>query len=268
MNRTPSPSEGNSRAKTSTTRHNKFFEKSVAVFAALLLWQVVSLLLGRQILLVSPIDVFIKLAEMSVTPDFWGSVAFSFSRIAGGFVIALMSGLALAALAARFHLVEVFLWPYMALVKATPVASFIILCLIFLNAANLSVFISFLMVLPIIYVNVLSGIRNADPKLLEMARVFRVRPLRKLMYIYLPAVRPFLASACTLAAGLSWKAGIAAEVIGIPDGSIGERLYEAKVYISTPELFAWTFVIIAISISFEKLLSILLSKIPHRRENV
>lgn len=250
---------------TSTTSQNKLFEKTIAVFVALLLWQVMSLLLGNQILLVSPIDVFFKLAEMSVTIDFWSSVAFSFSRIVGGFSIALVTGLVLASLAARFHLIEVFLWPYMALVKATPVASFIILCLIFLNASNLSVFISFLMVLPIIYVNILTGIRSADPKLLEMARVFRVRPFRKLVYIYLPSVKPFLASACALSAGLSWKAGIAAEVIGIPDGSIGERLYEAKVYISTPELFAWTFVIIAISIAFEKLLSVILSKIQKRR---
>lgn len=252
---------------TSTTRPSKLLEKLIAILAALLLWQVVSMMLGRHILLVSPVEVFIKLAEMAVTVDFWSSIAFSFSRIAGGFMIALVVGLFLAALAARFRLAEVFLWPYMAFVKATPVASFIILCLIFLNASNLSVFISFLMVLPIIYVNVLSGIQNTDRKLLEMAHVFRVRPLRQLLYIYLPAIKPFLTSACTLSTGLAWKAGIAAEVIGIPDGSIGERLYEAKVYISTPELFAWTFVIIAISISFEKLLSFLLAKLYQGRGN-
>lgn len=197
---------------------------------------------------------------MAGTLDFWESIAFSFLRIAGGFTIALLAGIALAALAARYHLAEVFLWPYMAFVKATPVASFIILCLIFLDASNLSIFISFLMVLPIVYVNVLAGIRNADGKLIEMARVFRIRPMRQLIYIFLPGMKPFLLSAISLAAGLSWKAGIAAEVIGIPDGSIGERLYEAKVYISTPELFSWTFVIILISIVFEKLLVFLLKR--------
>lgn len=86
-----------------------------------------------------------------------------------------------------------------------------------------------------------------------MAKLFRVGAGRRLLYIYLPQLRPYLITACSVALGLSWKAGIAAEVIGIPDGSIGERLYEAKVYLNSADLFAWTVVIIAVSIAFEKL---------------
>ena len=109
------------------------------------------------------------------------------------------------------------------------------------------------MVLPIVYANMLEGIRQTDQKLLEMAKLFRVGAGRRLLYIYLPQLRPYLITACSVALGLSWKAGIAAEVIGIPDGSIGERLYEAKVYLNSADLFAWTVVIIAVSIAFEKL---------------
>ncbi len=219
------------------------------------------MLLSRPLLLVSPFEVFLTLFRLIGQQDFWFSVGFSFVRIGAGFMIALVAGILLAAVAARFRLAEVLLWPYMAFVKATPVASFIILCLIFLAASELSVFISFLMVLPLVYTNVLTGIRTTDKKLLEMAHVFHMRPSRRLLHLYMPAVKPFLLSAASLAAGLSWKAGIAAEVIGIPEGSIGERLYEAKVYISTPDLFAWTFVIIAISIAFEKSLVFLLRRL-------
>lgn len=109
------------------------------------------------------------------------------------------------------------------------------------------------MVLPIVYANMLEGIRQTDQKLLEMAKLLRVGAGRRLLYIYLPQLRPYLITACSVALGLSWKAGIAAEVIGIPDGSIGERLYEAKVYLNSADLFAWTVVIIAVSIAFEKL---------------
>lgn len=116
------------------------------------------------------------------------------------------------------------------------------------------------MVVPIVYTNLLEGIRETDPKLLQMARVFGVRPLRRVLYIYLPQLRPYLLTAASISLGLSWKAGIAAEVIGIPEGSIGERLYEAKVYLSSADLFAWTVVIIAISILFEKLFLLLLQR--------
>jgi hypothetical protein len=109
------------------------------------------------------------------------------------------------------------------------------------------------MVFPIIYANLLEGIKSTDAKLLEMARLFRVPLGRRLRYIYLPHLRPFVLSACGSALGLSWKAGVTAEIIGIPAGSIGERLYEAKVYLDTAGLFAWTVVIVVVSVAFEKL---------------
>ena len=95
-------------------------------------------------------------------------------------------------------------------------------------------------------------IRSMDGQLLEMARVFRVPLGRRIRYIYLSQLLPFLRTAFSLSLGLCWKAGIAAEVIGIPDGSIGERLYESKVYLQTADLFAWTLVIVALSVGFEK----------------
>ena len=59
---------------------------------------------------------------------------------------------------------------------------------------------------------------------------------------------------------MGFKSGIAAEVIGVPDGSIGEGLYLAKIYLSTAELFAWTFMIIVVSTLFEKLFLWILKK--------
>jgi len=117
------------------------------------------------------------------------------------------------------------------------------------------------MVLPIVYTNMLQGIKSTDGKLLEMAWLFRVGWLKKLKYIHIPHLKPFIFSACSVSIGLAWKSGIAAEVIGIPDGSIGEKLYEAKVYLSSSDLFAWTVVIIFLSIAFEKLFILMLKRI-------
>lgn len=204
------------------------------------------------LLLVSPWTALVRLATLSGQDSFWLAVSHSLGRILLGFALALVTGIVLAVVSARWHLVDTLLWPYMAAIKATPVASFIILCLIWLDSRSLSVFISFLMVLPIIYTSVLQGIRATDIQLLEMATVFKVSRWRRLVYIYLPQLRPFLVASCTVATGLAWKAGIAAEVIGIPAGTIGERLYQAKVYLDTGDLFAWTIVVVGLSIVVDK----------------
>ncbi len=184
-------------------------------------------------------------------------MGWSAARIFGGFLLSTLLAVLLAALAAWKNGVGELLAPLVAVIKAVPVASFIILALVWLNSRSLSLFISALMVFPPVYLNVLEGIRRTDGQLLEMARVFRVPFSRRLRYIYLPQIMPYFRTAVSLGLGLCWKAGAAAEVIGLPAGSVGERLYTAKVYFQTPDLFAWTVTIVAVSVLFERLFLIL-----------
>jgi NitT/TauT family transport system permease protein len=151
--------------------------------------------------------------------------------------------------------------PLILMIKATPIASIIILALVWISSKNLSVFIAFLMVLPTMYTTILKGLDSTDEKMLEMAKVFKIKGCKLIRYIYMPSIKPYLIAAASLALGLSWKAGVAAEVIGLPSGTIGESLYTAKIYLNTPELFAWTFLIVAISFIFEKLFIFLLNRI-------
>ena len=167
----------------------------------------------------------------------------------------------LALAAGRLRVVEILLQPYVLAIKSVPVASFIILALIWLKTSYLSLFISFLMVFPALYTNILVGIKSADGQLLEMAQVFRVPWKRRLRMIYLPAIRLFLLAGSATALGMSWKAGVAAEVIGVVSGSIGERLYDAKIYLQTADLLAWTVVIVAMSAGFEWLMLRLLRRV-------
>lgn len=250
----------------STTNNNQsnqhlnipFQIKPWAVFLWLAIWQIASQWIGEPILLVSPIMVIKRLFELILTASFWYSILFSLSRIATGFFCGVLIGSLLAVLSYRYKYISELLTPLILITKTIPVASFIILVLIWVPSKNLSVLISFIMVLPIIYTNVFSGIASTDKELLEMAQVFSLSSWKKIRYIYLSQILPFFQSACSLGLGLCWKAGIAAEVIGIPTDSIGEKLYNAKIYINTADLFAWTIVIIIISIFFEKLILALL----------
>ena len=240
--------------------------KTGAYVLALLVWELAAALLNNRLLLVGPFRVLIRLTQLCREEAFWRAIGFTFSRITLGFCLAFCLSALLAIVSARFPLAETLLQPYMAAVQTVPVASFIVIALLWLSGRRLSIFIAFLMVLPVLYVNFLQGIRAADGKLLEMARVFRMPFANRIRCIYTPAVRPFLLSACRSALGLCWKAGVAAEVIGVCGGSIGGMLYDAKVYLEIEDLFAWTLVIVVISVVFEKVFTWLLGELLTRLE--
>ena len=235
----------------------------------LLVWQGGSMALAAayphgRLLLASPLDALARLLELLPTAAFWGTVGGSALRILGGFLLSCAAAVVCAALAARFRRVRELLAPLVAAVKAVPVVSFIILALVWLRGSQLSLVIAALMVFPAVYGSVLTGILETDRQLLEMARVFRVPLGRRLRAIYLPAVLPYFRAAVSVALGLCWKAGAAAEVIGVSAGTIGERLYTAKVYFQTPDLFAWTAVIVAVSVLFERLFLRLVDRAAER----
>ena len=248
------------KGKNTKSRLAKLF----ASLLALLLWQLAAVLMDNRLLLVGPFQVLLRLGELVRTREFWQACGFTFSRITLGFLLAFCLSMVLAALSARFPLLEILIHPYMAAVKTVPVASFIVIALLWLSGRRLSVFISFLMVLPVLYANFLAGLRAAEGKLLEMARVFSMSGVNRIRCIYLPALEPHCLSGCRSALGLCWKAGVAAEVIGVCGGSVGGMLYDAKVYLEISDLFAWTLVIVLLSVGFEwaflRLLAWLLKK--------
>lgn len=246
---------------------NKNKSKIGGIAFWIIIWEVISRIIGEEILLVSPISTFVRLLELMCEKEFFYIVFLSFFKIALGFIIAFIIGIILSVISYNKKLIQALIEPLMVMIQSVPVASFIILSLLWIRSENLSIFISFLMVCPIIYRNTLNGILNVDKELLEMAEVFRVSKIKRWKYIYSQSVKPFLISACSVGLGLCFKAGIAAEVIGVSRGTLGEKLYEAKVYLYTRDLFAWTVVIVLISVVFQKaflkLLNIIFSKLEN-----
>lgn len=227
----------------------------------LIVWQAAAGLINQRLLLVSPIDTVKALARLVPTRAFWHRIGFSAGRILTGFLLALLAGCLFAVLAHTSQLLHELLAPVMQLVKATPVASFIILALLWIRSKNLSILISFLMVLPVVYSAILEGLSNLDRQLGEMAQVFRIPRVRQTRYIWLPQIWPYLMQSCRVGLGICWKSGVAAEVIGLPSGSLGDALYQAKIYLQTADLFAWTFVIVCASALFERCFLWLLRRI-------
>ena len=233
-------------------QHKRTLQRIGAVLLAILVWEGVALAVGHQLLVPTPLSVLERLAGIWLEEGFWSTIWFTFRKIVAGFLLGLALGLGLGSLAGRFPLFEILFRPWAVMVKSVPVASFIVICLIWMSSARLSIFISFLMVLPIVYTNVLQSIRSVDKQMLEAVEIFRLPWRKRVLYLWLPQMKPYLISACSVGLGISWKAGIAAEIIGIPSGSIGQMFYDAKVYFNTTDLFTWTIIVVVVSVLFEK----------------
>ncbi len=224
----------------------------IALFWALV-WQIASMLAGQELLLPSPLSTARALWALMGTRSFWQSAAYTIIRVMGGYALGVMAGAALGIACALSPLLDRLLSPIRSVVKATPVTSFILLVLLWLTTGLTPLFVAFLIVLPVVWANVLEGMRAADPHLLEMARAFHMRRADVIRHIYIPFLEPYFTAACATALGLAWKAGVAAEVIASPALSIGRSIYESKLYLETADLFAWTVVVVALSMTLERL---------------
>lgn len=240
----------------------KKIKKIGIVILWLAVWQVLSMVINQKIILVSPIETVKRIFELALTKGFWVSTANSFWHIGAGFCLAIVSGIILAIIARKFPICYDFISPLLTVIKAIPVASFTLIVFLWLKASLLSVFISFIMVLPIIFFATYEGIGKADTGLLQMAKVFKVKKSKILKEIYIPATTPFLVSAISVSVGFAFKSGIAAEVIAISQNSIGADLYSAKLILESADIFALTAVIILIS----KLAELIIIKLLHKLE--
>ncbi|MBR1972652.1 MAG: ABC transporter permease subunit [Oscillospiraceae bacterium] len=221
-------------------------------------WHILSLTMGNPLLLPTPLQVLTRLWQLMGTGDFWSITAVSIGRILLGLISAMVLGVVLAVLSAASSIADALVAPVMTVIQATPVASFAILVLIWLDRDYVPVLICGMMVLPVVWSNVCAGIRETDKQLLEMARVYRMPKRRILRRIYVPSVLPYFRAACSSALGLGWKAGIAAEVLTVPKQSMGRMIADAKLYLMTEDLFSWTLAVIVLSLLLQKVMLYLL----------
>ncbi len=214
-------------------------------------WQLAAAAVGQELLLPGPAAVGRRLLELAAGAVFWQTALASLLRIFGGLLLGVALGALLAGLTAWVPLLDWVLTPAVKVVRATPVASFILLVYLWVERGRVPGLISALMVLPVVWGNVTRGIAETDSQLLELARAYGFGRGRTLRRIYIPSVLPYFASGCRTALGLAWKAGVAAEVLCQPQNAIGTQIYNTKYYLETPSLFAWTLVVIALSFLLE-----------------
>lgn len=255
----------------SSTDKNKVKKKSpreivkrtfitAGVFAFwVVVWQIIYTLVGMDVIIPSPLGVAKRVFELVLTGEFWVITASSVGRILLGYLCGIVLGLLLAGLTYASPFMYDLLKPVISIARATPVASMTVIIVVWVTNKAVPLFIVGLMVFPIIWGNTYEGIRNTDKKLLQMADSFNTSFFSKLLYIYVPSVYPYFIAGASTALGLAWKSGVAAEILGSTQGSVGQQLNTAKVTLDSEGKFAWTVVVIALSIVFERAFVKLLS---------
>ncbi len=229
------------------------------LFAGILLtgiWHFTAMAVNRDLYLPSPLKTFKEMAILVTQPSFWIISLGTVMKVIMGLLLSIITGFIFGFASAFNKTVHAVLHPVVVIVKSTPVVSFILIAVFLFTTNLIPVFIGFLMSFPILWTSVVDGIRQVDNKLLEMARVFKVNRWLVIKKIYIPSMIPFVSSALKIAFGLTWKVTVAAEVLSNPEFGIGTRLINAKIYLDTTILYAWTGFVIIMSLIFEWILNL------------
>lgn len=224
------------------------------------LWQIVYERVGKDIIVPSPYDTWLRIKILVGEKEFWEITISSVSRILQGFVWGTVLGTFLAVLTSFSRFFFALFKPIISIARATPVASLTLIMVVWVTNQRVPLFIVGLMVFPIIWGNTYQGIQNTDKKLLEMSKSFSVSAFGRLLYIYIPSVYPYFIAGISTSLGLAWKSGIAAEILGSTQGSVGQQINDAKVYLDSEGKFAWTVIVVVLSIIFERLIVWLLGR--------
>ena len=217
----------------------------------LAIWDVLALIIGNGYFMPGVSETAAALLKIIVCGEAFRVIFIAFFRVISGLVLGIMTGVILAALCHKFDLISTAISPIISIMKATPVACIIVLLWIRLNYTEITILVVVLMVLPIVWQNVYEAFGAIDKNLVEVADVFKIDAKKRLKILVIPSILSYLLPAIITSIGLAWKAEIAAEIM--TNSNIGELIYDFKtVSYDTASIFAWTAIIVTLSILFEK----------------
>lgn len=241
-------------AKAFSPRAAALLRRAGVLLFYVALWAIAARMVNQPLLLPSPASVIVRLIELLPQGMFWKTLLGTLLRTLEAYALGIAAAVLLSALCCRSALADALIAPALSAVRATPVTSFIVLALVWLSSSRVPVLTGFLMTLPVVFSSLTQAVRAIDERLMEMATLYRFGRLGTLRHVIIPSVLPAFAQSCLASIGLCWKAVVAAEVIGVPKMAVGSRLYEAKIYLETDSLLAWTLMIVLLSVLLEHLL--------------
>ena len=239
------------RSNLSRNAYAQWLRRTLIVLFWIAIWEVVYLLIGRDIYFPSPVSVVKTFFGLLTEKATWTIIGMSIYRTLFALAASAVLGIVFGVICGRSRTLYDVINPLMVVLKSTPVVSVIIIAIIWFRSTDVPIFSGFLMCFPIVFTSTVAGIRGTDTKLEEMCKFYKVGRYEMLKSLYLPSARPYINASVVSAIGICWKAVAAAEVLSMPRLSIGANLYFAKTSLDPALLFAWTAIIILLSFVFE-----------------
>lgn len=237
----------------STSSHRRVYWISAGILLAL--WETAARALGREIIIPSLFSVGRELLVILGDPGSWKVILATLGRIALTLAVDLTLALTLGIPAGLHPALESALRPMESAVRSVPTMGIILLALIWLRSGTVPIFVTSLVLFPILYRSTLEGIRNIDPLLAEFHRVHRVPFKKRLIHFYIPSLSPFIRGGARSALGLGFKVMITAEVLAQPEHAVGTVFQIERSRFNTAGVAAWCVFVIGISSLFDLLLS-------------
>ena len=239
---------------TASIMKNKLKNAVISTLIVILwigVWHLAALLLNNSLFLPSPQDTATALWELLGTPKFYKVVLLTLLRVLSGLLLGVLFGILFAVVCHKFSAIKRVFSPIISVIRSTPVATFIVLLWIMMDGSTLAIVVAFLMVMPIVWQNTLDGFASIPKELVEVAQVYELPLRRKYMVLILPVLSRYIFPAVITSVGLAWKSEIAAEIIAYTKDSIGMHINDAKSFLLTPTVFAWTIIVIVMSLLLE-----------------
>lgn len=245
---------------------NKLIKSIFSLVSILLLWELIAWIIGDEYFMPRVESTFSAMTEIIFSKSFFKVVFKAIYRVLSGLFWGIIIGVALASICHKSEIVNAIISPIISIMKATPVASIIVLLWIHLTYAQFAVFVVMLMVIPIIWQNVYDGYKEIDKSLVEVADIFELSLITRIKVLIIPTVLTYLLPAIITSVGMAWKAEIAAEIM--TGKNIGQLIYDFKnVSLDTTSIFAWTAIIVILSVIFEKSAKYLLGRLMNELKN-
>lgn len=242
---------------------HKLYRICVPIAVYIAVWQLLSMLVGNSLLLPSPWETLVSVRDVLSTGRGWRVIGLTLLRIVSGYLLGCTLGVLLAVLTSHSRVADWLLKPLRSLVKTTPITSFALILLVSVVSGVVPVVVATIVVVPMIWQTTEEALRNRSVPLDEMSRIF-LTPWKKLRYVTLPQILPPFFATASVSLGFAWKAVITAEILSLPRFGIGREMQSIKTYMDTSELFAWTLLVICMSVLMESAFKALVRKAGKR----
>ena len=238
---------------------------AASVALLILLWELAALIVASDHILPGPWTTLLATLRLFTSISFLTVVGSTVLRGLAGFAIAVAGGVLTGIAGGLSDAFHAFMKPWIVVLRSTPVVAFVLLALIWFDSGSVPVFIGILTMFPMVYLNIVEGIRSVDPKIVEMASFYNVGRRRLVREVYLPSIEPFAVSGISSAVGIGWRAIVVGEVLSVPQYGIGTVMHSAQTFLQVDVLIAWTLVAILFGALFERLIRFIDSRLNSRR---